>query len=43
MIQEFVQDIKEFSRLYIWLPRCEAVNKWEIRHGITRKVNSREM
>jgi hypothetical protein len=28
-ITEFVADIKNLARLYIWLPRCEEVNKWE--------------
>jgi hypothetical protein len=29
VITEFVVDIKNLARLYIWLPRCEEVNKWE--------------
>lgn len=37
-IKEFVMDIKELARQYIWLPRCEEMNKWELNQGITKHM-----
>jgi hypothetical protein len=37
-IQEFVANIKELSRMYIWLPRCKEVSIWKSNQGITQKV-----
>jgi hypothetical protein len=37
-IDEFVQDIKDFSRRYIWIPRCNAMNEWEQSKGITSQI-----
>jgi hypothetical protein len=37
-IQEFVANIKELSRVYIWFPRCKEVSSWERSQGIIQKV-----
>jgi hypothetical protein len=38
VIRDFVSDIKELARLYIWLPRCNEVNRWERANGITIQI-----
>jgi hypothetical protein len=37
-IQGFVADIKELSRMYIWLSRCKEVSSWKRGQGITQKT-----
>lgn len=37
MIREFICDIKEFARQFIW-PRCQEVNNWEKNKGIDRNM-----
>jgi hypothetical protein len=37
-IQGFVANIKELSRMYIWLPRCKEVSSWERSQGISQKM-----
>lgn len=37
-IKDFVYDIKELARKYIWLERCKEVNVWENNNGITMQL-----
>lgn len=37
-IKEFVANIMELSRKYIWIPRCNEVIEWERRNNITKHM-----
>ncbi|CAB5179853.1 hypothetical protein RhiirA1_464147 [Rhizophagus irregularis] len=37
-IINFVKDIKEFVKMYIWIPRCDAINKWENSMELQKKM-----
>jgi hypothetical protein len=36
-IAQFVEDIHDMAKRFMWVERCQSFGEWELRHGITKQ------